>query len=68
MVVKTKYAQKTLSDGIFANLRPLYNSNMAKVYIVKWSQKFIFVDGSAISGIPNYFENCRFQCNFKIWG
>ena len=41
---------------------------MAKVSIVKWSQKWGFVDGSAISGIPNYLENCRFQCNFKIWG
>ena len=41
---------------------------MAKVSIVKWSQKWIFVYGSAISGIPKYFENCRFQCNFKIWG
>jgi hypothetical protein len=36
--------------------------------IVKWSQKMIFVDGSAIFGTPKYFENCRFQCNFKIWG
>ena len=44
MVVKTKYAQKTLSDGIFANLRPLYNSNMAKVYIVKWSHDLIFIN------------------------
>ena len=35
---------------------------------VKWSQKWIFVNGSAISGIPIYFENCCFQCNFKIWG
>ena len=41
---------------------------MAKVSIVKWSQKWIFVYGSAISGIPKYFENCRFQFNFKIWG
>ena len=41
---------------------------MAKVSIVKWSQKWWFVDGSAISGIPNYLENCHFQCNFKIWG
>ena len=41
---------------------------MAKVYIVKWSQNMIFVDGSAISGTPKYLENCRFQCNFKIWG
>ena len=27
----------------------------------------IFVEGSALSGTPKYFENCRFQCNFKIW-
>ena len=27
-----------LSDGFLVNPRPLYNSNMAKVYIVKWSQ------------------------------
>ena len=61
-------SKKTLSDGFFGNLRPLYNGNMAKVSIVKWSQKWIFVYGSAISGIPKYFENCHFQCNFKIWG
>ena len=54
--------------GFLDNPRPLYNSNMAKVSIVKWSQKWIFVYGSAISGIPKYFENCHFQCNFKIWG
>ena len=41
---------------------------MAKVSIVKWSQKRIFVYGSVISGIPKYFQNCRFQWNFKIWG
>ena len=41
---------------------------MAKVSIVKGSQNIIFVDGSAISGTPKYFENCLFQCNFKIWG
>ena len=41
---------------------------MANVSIVKWSQEWIFVDESAISGIPNYFENFHFQGNFKIWG
>ena len=29
---------QVLSDGPSANLRPLYNSNMAKVGIVMWSQ------------------------------
>ena len=38
---------------------------MAKVSIVKWSQKLIFVAWSVISGIPKYFKNCRFQCNFN---
>ena len=61
-------SKNALFDGFLDNPRPLYNSNMAKVSIVKWSQKWIFVYGSAISGIPKYFENCRFQCNFKIWG
>ena len=41
---------------------------MAKISIVKWSQKWNFVYGSAISGIPKYFENCWFQCNLKILG
>ena len=37
-VALKKYPQKTLSDGPSANLRPLHNSNLAKVMIVKWSQ------------------------------
>ena len=43
---KIKKYKKTSSYGIFVNLRPLYNSNMAKVSIVKWSQKMIFLDGN----------------------
>ena len=61
-------SKNALFYGFLDNPRPLYNSNMAKVFIVKRSRKWIFVYGSAISGIPKYFENCRFQCNFKIWG
>ena len=39
-------------DGFFfANLRPLYDSNLAKVTIVKWSQSWIFVVKNVISGI-----------------
>ena len=41
---------------------------MAKVSFVKWSQKWIFVDRSTIPGIAKYLENCRFQCNFNIFG
>ena len=41
---------------------------MAKVSNVKWSQKWRFVKGSAIYGIPKYFKHCRFQFNFNILG
>ena len=34
---KNIYPQKSLSGGSSAILRPLYNSNMAKVSIVAWS-------------------------------
>ena len=61
-------SKNALFDGFLDNPRPLYDSNMAKVSIVKWSQKWNFVYGSVISGIPKYFENCGFQCNFKILG
>ena len=68
MGLKLKYLKKALVHGFFVNQRPLQNSNMAKVSIVNWSQKWSFVDGSTISGIPKYFENYRYQCNFNIWG
>ena len=64
--IKKNISKNALFDRILVNPRPLCNSNMAKVSIVKWSQNMIFVDGSAISGTPEYFENCRFQGNFKI--
>ena len=48
----TKYPQKALSDGPSTNLRPIDNSNVAKVYIVKVSQTLISTAGSSISGIP----------------
>ena len=47
---KIKISQNALFDGFLDNPRPLYNSNMAKVSIVKWSQKLIFVYGTPIFG------------------
>ena len=38
---KTRCLKKALSDGIWANLRPLYNSNVAKVSIGK---KFLWTE------------------------
>ena len=51
-----KIFKKTLSAGILANPRPHYNSNVAKVYIVKWSQNWIFVDGNLFFGLPYDFK------------
>ena len=48
--------KNALFNEFLVNPRPLHDSNMAKVSIVKWSPKWIFVDRSAISGIPKYFE------------
>ena len=56
---KVQY-KKTLFDGPSANLRPLYNSNMAKVYIVKSSQILISAVGSSISDMPKNFKKCTF--------
>ena len=30
--------KKSIYDGPSANLRPLFNSNLTKVYVIKWSQ------------------------------
>ena len=38
---KKKMLRNALSDGPSAPLRPLYNSNMAEVSTVKWSQNLI---------------------------
>ena len=57
-----------LFDEFLDNPRPLYNSNMAKVSIVKWSQKWIFVDGNPFFGPTPYFEIALKPAVFKIFG
>ena len=54
---KKNIHKKTLVDGPSANLRPLYNSNVAKVSIVMWSQILISTARSTVSGITIYFKN-----------
>ena len=44
--------KKKLSDGPSENMRLLKNSNIAKVYIFKWSQILISTARSSISGKP----------------
>ena len=67
-IFKKNISKKALFDGVWTNLKPLFNSNMIKVPIVKWSRKSIFVAGSVFSGIPMFLGNCLFQCKFKIIG
>ena len=57
---KNNILKKALSDGPSENLRPLYNSNVAKVSIVKWSQILILAVGSSISDIPKNFKKLCF--------
>ena len=59
--VEKNISKKALSDRILANLRTLYNSNIPKVSLVKWSQNKIFVAGSVISGIPKLKKKSVFS-------
>ena len=60
--------KKKLSDGILAVLRPLYNSNMAKVSIVKWSHNLIFVDGNPFFDYPMILKLHKNRKFSKILG
>ena len=53
---RKKISNKALFNGFFANLTPLYNSNVAKVSIVKCSQNWIFVDRNHFFGLPYNFK------------
>ena len=64
MDLKTKYFQKTLSTGILSNPRPLFNSNMEKVSIVKWSQNCIFVAGSGDAEVELLPDDLRLYSVF----
>ena len=54
---KTEYPQNAFSDGPSVNLRPLFNSNMTKVYVIKWSQNCIRTIRNGVVGIPKYLKN-----------
>ena len=57
-LVNKNIFKRTLCGGFFVNLRPVFNRNVAKVNIVMWSQNWIFVVRSVISGITKYLKNC----------
>ena len=48
--------REALSHGPSANLRPLYDSNVAKVSILKWYQNLIFVDRNPFFNLPIDFK------------
>ena len=52
-----RYSKKKLSDNCIEVLRPHYVSNLAKVYIGKWSHNLSFVSKHVTSGTPNILEN-----------
>ena len=60
--------RKALLEGPRAILRPLYNSNKAKVSIIKSSHNLIRAYGSGVFGIPKNCQITRFACIFQIFG
>ena len=53
---KTNILKKTLYDGPSANLRPHYDSNVAKVNIIKSSQILISTSRSPVPGYAIFFK------------
>ena len=57
-------AKKNVSDVCFANSRPLHNSNVAKVFIVKLFQKWIFGPKVSFLAYPIFWKIAVFNANF----
>ena len=63
-----KWSFKKISYGPSANLRPLHNSNVVKVSIVKWTQILLFMDKSLVSGLVHCFWKCiKNGNNWQFW-
>ena len=60
-----KYPWKALSDGPSENVRSLFNSNMTKVYFIKWSQNCTI---SGVVVIPKYLKNACKAGYFNFFG
>ena len=52
-----EYPQKALSYVPSVNLRPLFNSNMTKVSVIKWSQNCTRTIRSGVVSIPKNLKN-----------
>ena len=64
--LKTKIPKLNLFDCPRAILRPLNNSNMAKLLIVKWAQNLVFVDISPVLVNPKLENTCKTAPFFYI--
>ena len=64
---KLKYPPKTLFAGPSAILRPLHTSNVARIYILKWSHNLIWAYRSCVFDLPNFFLIACFACIFPIF-
>ena len=59
---------QALSDGPSANLGPLFNSNMTKVYFINCSQKCTTTIRSGVVGIPKNLKNACKAGNCNMFG
>ena len=60
--------RKTLLEGPKTILRPLYDSNVAEVSIIKCSPNLNWVYRSSVFGIPKNGKITHFACIFEIFG
>ena len=54
--------------GPSVNLRPLFNSNMTKIFVIKWSQNCTRTIRSGVVGIPKYLKNACKAGYLNIFG
>ena len=65
---KQNILKKALSDGPSLNLRPLFNSTMTQVSVIKWSQNCTRTIKSGVVGIPKYLKNACKAVNLNMDG
>ena len=65
---KQNILKKALSDGPSVNLRPLFNSDMKKLSLKKWSQNYTRTIRNGVVGIPKYWKNVCKAGHFNIFG
>ena len=65
---KQNILEQTIFDGPSANLRPLCNSNVTKVYDLKWSQNWTRTIRSGVFGIAKHVKITCFACICQLFG